>query len=96
MDSRTAYTLLRTDILLGTSMNCYNTLIDMNYKIKIMKERMIPCCSVCSNKINFYFDNYLDNNTDEYSCSICYSRSNKKDKTKWLSLNMHFHDYRIK
>ena len=93
MKAQKTYQLLRTDILLGTDLNCYNSLISLDHKMKIMREKKVPFCSKCQKLINFILDCYLDNSTDEYTCSKCYSITDFKTTTKFYGSNLHLHDY---
>lgn len=49
MDPYKIYQLLRTDVLLNTSLDSYNTLISLNYKNKIIRKEM------CLIVLNVYY-----------------------------------------
>ncbi len=93
MTSYKVYQLLRTDILLGTDLNCYRSLISRKHKEKITRDRAVPKCCKCSKFINFTVDNFLHKKTDEYTCTLCIKIEDYSKNEKFYGMNMHFRDY---
>jgi len=93
MDAIKTYQLVRTDILLGTDLNCYRSLITRQHKEKIARDRAVPKCCKCSKLINFSLDNFLHKKTDEYTCTLCFKIEDYTKNEKFYGMNIHFHDY---
>jgi hypothetical protein len=95
MNAQKTYQLLRTDVLLGTDLNCYNSLISLDHRMKIKREREVPHCSKCLKILNFNIDVYLDTRADEYICAECFivTPNYKSTTTKHYGFNLHFRDY---
>jgi hypothetical protein len=96
MNPQKAHQLLRTDILLKTELNCYVSLIPSCLKTKIVMDRAIPICSRCEKPINFSFDNYLNDKTDDFACLSCYKIEDYKTHTKYYACNLHCRDHLTK
>jgi len=92
MNATKTYQLLRTDILLGTNLNCYLSLITRQHKEKIARDRDVPKCCKCAKLINFTVDNFL-NKTDEYICTLCVKIEDYTKTARFYGMNMHFDDF---
>ena len=95
MNAQKTYQLLRTDVLLRTDLNCYNSLISLDHRLKIMRERAVPHCSKCLKILNFAIDVYLDTREDEYICASCFivTPNYKSTTTKHYGFNVHYRDH---